>query len=469
MDLKELQDLVANGESSTLEFKKSTAKLKSAAESLCGFLNDGGGQVLIGVTDSGEIVGQHVTDSTQQEVAHTLRKLEPTANVKTGYVDVAQGKKVIILTAHPDNNFTPYVLDGRPYERKGTSTSRMPQALYQQLLLQKTMNPILWEQLPAVAVTLDDLDHEEIIRTLKDGIRLNRIDAIADTNDAHEVLKRLNLLENGQLTNAAAILFLKEIPGNYFQCVLRIARFRGHEKQDFIDSKHIYGNAFQLLQEAESFINRHTSISSYFKEDSFQRVDEPEYPVKAVREALINALCHRDYSVSAGSITVAVYDDRIEVSSVGGLLNGITPKDLWGAHVSLSRNRRITNVFFRRGLIEAFGTGTQEIIRLCEETGARKPDFYEQAGAFVVCLWSRQYEQKSDETVPADIEFTERQQEIIDVLSHHDFLTAKVLLENLQNPPAERTLREDLTFLKRHGIISSRGRGRNALWFIVET
>ncbi len=474
MDLKQLKYIVSHGESENLEFKRSTANLKGAVESLCAFLNYSGGQVLIGVTDSKKILGQHVTDSTQQELAHVLRKLEPTANVIIDYVEVTADKRVIVLTAYPDKNSVPYVLEGRPYERKGTSTSRMSQAQYQQLLIQKTMRPILWEELPATGITINDLDHEEIFKTLQEGIRLNRISTSANTDDPHEILQRLQLIENGQLINAAAILYLKEIPGNYFQCVLRIARFRGILKQDFIDSQHVYGNAFNLLHEAEVFINRHTSISSHFREDSYQRIDKPEYPVKAVREALINALCHRDYSNPGGSITVAIYDDRIEISSVGGLPNGIIPEDLWDAHASIPRNRRVTNVFFRRGLIESFGTGTQEIIRLCKEAKLNPPDFYEQAGAFVVRLWAKPYEHGIGKAaltpthVPEITSLTNRQHEIMESLSSRGPLTAKDLLGLLRYPPAERTFREDLTFLKGRGVINSRGRGRNAVWFIVE-
>lgn len=464
MDLNELRSIIRSGESENLEFKKSTASLKSAAETLCGFLNNNGGRVLIGVSDTKTIVGQHIADQTQQEIASILRKFEPTANVDLEYVDVENDRKVIVMTTHPDKYVMPYTFNGRAYERKGTATHLMPRSRYQQLLLKNTVSPVVWEELAASGITIDDLDHEEIVRTLKDGIRSKRIDSSADTDDPNEILKKLDLLKSGKITNAAAVLYLKKVPAHYYQCVLRIARFRGIIKRDLIDSKHLFGNAFLLLSEAENFINRHTSVASRFEEGNFQRIDEPEYPVKAIREAIINALCHRDYSSPSGSITIAIYDDRIEIASTGKLPNDLTPDDLKRVHVSAPRNRCITNVFFRRGLIEAFGIGTQEIIRSCREANMKDPDFFEQAGSFFVCLWSKHYrEPLSDES-----QLTSRQLEIIELLRSSDGLPPSQILSRLSQEISDRTLRTELRELKAKGLIDSTGKGPKTLWFFKQ-
>ncbi len=464
MNFNALKQLVSKGESHSLEFKRSTSKLKSAAEALCGFLNDRGGTVLIGVSDNKQIVGLDVTDQTQQEVAATLRQFEPTANISVDYVDIdGNNKKVIVMTAYPDKNSIPYTFRGRAYERNGSTTSQMPQARYHQLLLQKSMTPILWDEMVAEGVTIDELDYDEIRKTLNEGVKADRIQASFSTDDPKPILEKLQLIQSNHITNAAVVLFMKEVRSPYLQCVLRIARFKGTEKGSFIDSKHVFGNVFQLLREAETFISRTTAIASRFEDGNFQRIDEPEYHHKAVREAIVNALCHRDYSLPGGSVAISIYDDRLEIASSGTLPNNMTVEALTGNHSSHPRNRLITNVFFRRGLIEAFGTGIHEIVKSCDHYGVKAPEFFEQAGTFVVRLWSKHYEQPVS---GADTEITPRQQEILDILNRQAEASPRDIILQIDKKVTDRTLRSDLRSLKAKGLVDSSGKGRITKWFL---
>ncbi|MEN8236311.1 MAG: ATP-binding protein [Pseudomonadota bacterium] len=462
-NLEELQILVAAGESSTLEFKKSTANLKGAAESLCAFLNDGGGQVLIGVTDSGEIVGQHVTDNTQQEIAAVIRKFEPAINVTVTYCELSRcEKKVIVMSAIPDKRCTPYTFNGRAYERIGATTSQMNRSKYQQLLIEQNMNIQSWDSLPANNVRIEDLDEEEIAKTVQLGISANRVDPMVASQSAKEVLHRLKLLDDSRVTNAAVVLFCKDMPVNFMNCLIRMARFKGVTKGSFIDSRRLDGNAFKLLQEAETFIQRHVSISSRFEEGQFQRIDEPEYPPSALREALINALCHRDYSIQGGTISLAIYDDRIEITSPGLLPNGVTVQSLKEVHDSKPRNDGIANVFFRRGMIETFGIGTQAMVEACREYECQEPDFIERNDTFVVCFWAKHHQRKSKKNV----DLSSRQREILNILSQYNSLSAREIYNKMTKPPAERTLRHDLSHLKDLALINSKGFGPSAVWFL---
>ncbi len=463
MDIGNIQQIIKSGESRTIEFKRSTAKLKSAAKTLCAFLNGGGGTVFIGITDDKKIVGQHVTDQTKLEISNTLKKFEPSANITVDYVSIEKDKQSIVLNANPDQRCIPYSFDGRAYERKESDTHRMNQGRYQQLLLSRNLNPHSWESQFAVGVSLDDLDVAEITQTLKDIRSNKRIDAIINNDNIETSLKRLKLAEAGQLTNAAVVLFAKEPPGNYMQCVLRMARFKGIEKGDFIDSRHVFGNTFQLLKEAENFINRNTAIASNLKTGKLARDDQPEYPFDAVREALINAICHRDYASPGGSITIAIYNDRLEIANSGTLPPEITLNDLKEPHTSHPRNLRIINVFYRRGLIEAMGIGTQEIIKVCLAANMKEPDFFEQAGNFVVRLWSRHYK-TSFNAVTAKL--TDRQKFILEVLGNAK-LAPNEILGKLDEHISERTLRRELNLLQEQGCVNSEGAGWNRRWFIV--
>ncbi len=457
-----IKHLIENGESQTVEFKRSTAKLKNAAETLCAFLNGEGGTLFIGVSDDKKIIGQHVTDRTKLEIANTLKKFEPTANITIDYMNIDGDKSVIVFKAYPDQRCIPYSFDGRAYERKESETHLMNQSRYHQLLLSRNLKPNSWESQLAIGVSIDDLDAKEIYQTLKDVNRNKRIDVMTKNDDVFDILSRLKLIESDQITNAAVALFCKEVPGNYMQCVLRMARFRGIEKGSFIDSRHVFGNAFQLLIEAEQFINRNTTVTSQLKTGKLTRDDQPEYPFEAIREALINAICHRDYASLGGAITITIYDDRLEIANTGTLPSEISLSDLKEVHTSHPRNPRMINVFFRRGLIEAMGIGTQEIIKSCLSANMKEPDFFEQAGTFVVRLWSRHYKIGSDERIK---DLTDRQQAILKILADKKLAPSEIL-SLLEEQISERTLRRELSTLKKYGLVHSEGLvGKTRRWF----
>jgi len=464
MNIAELNKIITAGESSTLEFKRSSAKLKSAAESLCAFLNGYGGTVLIGVSDQGRIVGQEVTDNTKREIANTLLKFEPTTNISIEYIKIKDNKHIIMLCAHPDVRSLPYSFAGRAYERHESSTSLMTRNKYQQLIVSNHLNPSEWELQPEINVAVGDLDEGEIIRTVTEGIEKNHIDSTLASKDLNVILTRFHLLTDRQVNNAGAVLFLKEIRGEFVQCTLRLARFKGIEKTSFIDRKQVSGNAFQLLGEAESFVRRNTAVAGHIEEGKMERIDEPEYPFPAVREALINAICHRDYSSRSGSITMTIYDDRLEIANTG-LLFDITLDDLKKTHTSHPRNPTIVNVFYRRGLIEAMGMGTQEIISACEKASMKEPEFFEQAGTFVIRLWSRHY--KGKVMVETD-QLSEREKKILTILGSKQLSPQEILLL-LKEKISDRTLRRDLQSLKDKNYVDNQGQlGPKTKWFRIK-
>jgi ATP-dependent DNA helicase RecG len=170
-----LRKSVELGESENLEFKTSSASLSKSGTTLCGFLNGNGGQVLIGVNSKAEIVGQHVSDRTLQEVSEIFRKFEPPALLTMTQVTVKNGKSVIVISAFPRKFDVPFVFDGRPYQRIGSTTSIMPQHVYQRLLLERNHQNHGWETAQAPSYSLDDLDSEEILRTIRLGIEAGRL------------------------------------------------------------------------------------------------------------------------------------------------------------------------------------------------------------------------------------------------------------------------------------------------------
>lgn len=462
MRTDDIQSIIKKGESEVLELKKSTGQLTRAAESLCAFLNGSGGMVIIGVAPEGKIVGQQITDKTLQDIANTLRSIEPTTHIAMTQVALPESdREILVLEAIPVPEARPYVFAGRPYYRTGTTTAAMPQDMYQQLLLNRAHSKNRWETAAAVGVDIAELDLEEILRTIRTGIAVGRLPESTGSDPA-DVLDRLGLRSNGTILNAAVVLFGKVFLPNYTQCQLRLARFKGTTKTEFIDNKQIYGHAFSLLDEAMFFIQRHLPVAGRITPGVIERIDEPIFPPLALREALVNAFCHRDYANPGGAVSVAIFDDRMEIWSEGILPFGLKVEDLKRDHPSRPRNPLIADVFFRRGLVERWGRGTQTIVELCVQAGHPEPEFIEQAGSVGVRFLPRSY--VAPHRVESDL--TTRQREILQILAGNPMALRKIMNE-LINPPAEATVRDDIYHLKNLGMIRLDGYGRGAKWLLV--
>lgn len=191
--------------------------------------------------------------------------------------------------------------------------------------------------------------------------------------------------ENGKLcpTNTAILFFGKDPSEHISHHEIRIARFRGTTRLSFIDSKEIKGQIYNMLDEVESFFLRNTRLANKIVE--FKRVDIPEYPFEAIREAVINAIAHRDYTRRGTPIIVSIFDDRVEVSNPGGLLPGLNIKRLEGHHST--RNETICNIFHETLDMERFGTGIKKMKTSMEKHGLVDPEFLEEGDFFVVTFY----------------------------------------------------------------------------------
>lgn len=222
MNLPDLKKLVIRGESDTLEFKKSTGQRKEALRTLCAMLNGRGGVVLFGITDDGEIKGQQVSTGTMEDIAEELYRLEPPAFTDIERIEIGDEKEVIAVRVSAVGG--PYTYDGRSYMREGPTTRIMPQPRYERLLLEKMHAAHRWENQPAIGVTLEDLDRAEITRSVEEAIRRQRLED-PGTREPVELLTGMGLIRDGQLLNAAVVLFAKaeKLLPNYPQCLIRLA------------------------------------------------------------------------------------------------------------------------------------------------------------------------------------------------------------------------------------------------------
>jgi ATP-dependent DNA helicase RecG len=368
----------------------------------------------------------------------------------------------VLVVAVSVGQSQPYSYRGHAYRRVGTTNQPMSGDEYNRVLLERLHAETRWENQPATEWAVADLDQEEIRRTLEEGIRAGRVED-PGTREPEAVLRGLGLVKQGTLLRAAVVLFGRgeRLPADYPQCLLRVARFRGTGKTEFLDNRQFRGHAFELLVQAQRFLLDHVPVAGRIVPERLERVDEPLYPPLAVREALANAICHRDYSIGGGSIGVAMYDDRLEVTSSGTLHFGLTPAALFAPHESLPWNPLVASVFYRRGIIETWGRGTLKMAALAEGAGLPRPEIEEIAGAIVV----RFRRTESLPPVRREFDLTERQRAIRAMLPESGRgLALREIHARLEDDPTERQVREDLAVLKALGLADSSGRGRGARW-----
>lgn len=378
----DLRKLLAAGESRSLELKKSTAELRGALQTLCAFANGTGGRVVIGVSPDRAVVGQQVSDQTFHEIAAARERFEPPLAFDVEVVQVAPGRSLLVLSVSGPAESVPFTFEGRAYERVENTTRKMSQERYEELLLERAHSRRRWENQVADEVSLREIDRDELYRIVEAARSTGRLVGPVGRS-APDLLDRLGVRRKGKLLRAAVVLFGKTFLPDYPQCELRLARFRGNDKTEFLDQRQLRGPAFKLLEEAQLFCQRHFPLPGRVERDRLQRVDRPLIPPDAMREILVNALIHRDYSIAGGAVSLAVFDNRVEVWSAGRFPAGITPELLTRSHPSVQRNPIIADVFHRAGLIEKWGRGTNRVAEMCRAAGIDPPEFAEIGGSAV--------------------------------------------------------------------------------------
>lgn len=457
----QVESWVATGESETLEFKRTTGERKAGSQTLCAMLNTRGGRVLFGVTENHRTTGQDVSDHTIEEMAQEIREIDPPVYPTIERVPVDGGRELLVVAVATGPN-RPYSYKGKAYRRVGNTTQRLSRDEFDRMLLERVHAELRWENTDAKGWSIGDLDVAEIERTVDESIRRGRV-SDPGTRDPAELLRGLGLIKDGVLLRAAVVLFgrAERLEREWPQCLLRVARFRGDDRTEFLDNRQFHGNAFDLLVKAERFLRDNLPVAGRVAPGLFERVDDPLYPPVALREALANAFCHRDYSIGGGSVAVAIYDDRLEVTSSGALHFGLTAEMLFEPHESLPWNPLIAQVFYRRGIIERWGRGTIKMAELTASAGLPRPEIEDAGGCVTVRFRPTRY-------VPprrVGLDVSERQQAILSMLFEADRgLALREMVARLDGEPTERQVREDLATLRTLGLAAPTGHGRGARW-----
>ena len=417
--------------------------------------------MLIGVAPDGTAIGQQVGQRTIDHLTQEMRRISPPAYPSVEEVRVGADRHLIAVAVETGAS-QPYIYRGVAYRRSGNTTLALSQDQCDQMILERYHNEQRWENQPAEGWSIDDLDMGEIRRTLKEAVRQGRLEERGSQEPA-DMLRDLGLLEDGILLRAAVVLFghSKRIKSTLPQCLLRVARFRGVEPLVLLDNRQFRGNAFFLLESAERFLMDALPPAPRDETERSDRPDDLLFPSAATREALANALCHRDYLFGGGSIGVAVFDDRLEITSDGPLHFGLTPETLFGPHPSRPWNPLIANAFYRRGIIERWGAGTLKMVQLVESAGLPTPEI-EDSGLSVTVRF------RSIGRIPhppAGYGHINRKVAILGLLGFAPWcLAVREICAKLAPSATEHQVRRALTDLRHRGRVVPTGRGRASRW-----
>ena len=454
MDIKEI---VKNGENKTIEFKEIIPNSKKISQTAVAFANGAGGKILIGITDDRKIVGI----DEKQDIFKIIDDLNtiiydscyPNINADI-YTENKDNKTILVIEVFP-GNLKPYYIksmgkENGVYIRVGASNRK---ASYENILeLERQRRNITFDE------EIDwDLEYEDLnLDFLKKKFKENGKDF------SEEKLLNLGLIKkNGndlKVTRGLGIIL-----GLYENTNINCARFKGKTMDIFLDKKEFTGDIFGKIENIQMFLSNHLNISSKF--ENFQRKDILEIPMLALREGIINAIVHRDYSNQGRDIKIGIYDDVVEIVSPGGLPSTLTIEQIYSGRSEI-RNRVLARIFKELNFIEKWGSGINRMINLCKEVNLKVPEIKETGDSIVLTFYRTENSAglvpdsaglvpDSAGLVPDKNNLSDTELKVFGIIE--DRTTRKYIQDKLSF--SERMIRKTLNILQEKGLIEKVGKG----------
>ena len=352
--MKTLSDLLALGEGSTVEFKRSLRS--DPGREICAFANASGGVILLGVDDDGTVRGVERHNRLKSQVQSIARSADPPVSVEL------ESMGDVLAISVPAQRGKPYSFGGKFFIRDGASSQQMSRDEIREFFFAEGV--IRFDESPCRRFSLDsDLDDET-------WAVFRRRAKIPDHMEPETALANLDLVTgDGGITNAGAWLLAKDIRRFHASAHLSCALLQGTTKTRILDRRDFPGDVYSMIEGAMMWVRSKVNVH-YVITGSVKREERPELPMDAIREAVVNAVAHRDYR-STANVQVCLYHDRLEVISPGGLPAGMTEAEL--GMKSVPRNPLLFGVLHRMDAVEHIGSGIRRIRDLCREWGVPAP------------------------------------------------------------------------------------------------
>lgn len=456
----EIHEILVMPEGKTLEFKQDLSSIKPIMKTLVAFANTAGGTLIIGRADGGKIIGIEDIFAAEERLANAIAdSIHPPLMPEIETISIEGKSLIVIRVAYWKGPF--YIKAQGPqagvYIRLG-STNRVagPETVSE---LQRSVSNISFDQLPCPDVDINGLDMGRIKKAFTGKkIEKNKLESLG-----------ILVPYAGKLvcSNGGLILFGEDhVRNRYFSnSTVRCARFQGTDKVHFIDQYDCEGTILEAITEVSHFIRRNTRLAAEI--DYLYRKDISEYSPIALREILINALVHADYSIQGMHPRIAIYSDRMEIENPGMLPFGYT-MDKFALGVSHIRNKVIARVFRELQLMEEWGTGCKRIKEACDTGGYAYPVWEELGTAIRVALTPHNATLDRFRVRESSLseELTLRQKRILKLMDKQEPQSAKKIHAELNEAISERTVRECLLELREQGHVLLIGKGPSTLWVI---
>ena len=443
-----IKHLIKSGESERLDFKENF--MKEAIETVVAFANTVGGQMLIGVNDKGIIKGVTLSkETTKNWINEISQAIEPKITISM-HVEKSDEANIVVVNV-PEAPIKPIGFKGRCYRRSATSNKPMTPSEIAEMHLFST--GASWDAFECNAA-INDIDPSKVKKYATLAIESGRRNF---KEDSKTILKKIDIIKK-RPTWAGILLFGKEPQKLAIQSAVHCGKFK-LDKTQILDDLMIRNDLIAEVDEAIGFIKKHISVRYDF-EGTPRRKEVWEYPLSALREAVINAIVHRDYAVSA-NVQIEIYEDRIQIWSPGKLPSGLRIEDLYNPeHKSIIRNKLIAQVFYDIGLIEKYGSGTGRIIELCKEHGLPEPEFREDSIGFSTTFRKDTY----TERYLKELGLNERQ------VNSFIYIKKKKKISNKEyrniTGLSDEGARKDLKIMVEKGLLKPIGKGRAASFIV---
>lgn len=442
-----LLSLIQSGEGYNVEFKvRVPNKLKELSEEICAFANAAGGVLLIGVGDDNKIHGAEIDNTKRSAIQNSLNEINP--HIPTGFYSVeVEGRTVWVIEVNSGPQ-KPYVLSGAIYVRQGPNTQKLTTVEQMRDFFQQS-DRIYFDESPCPSFDI----HRDIDQTWFEEFRLES--GLSKAISREQIIQNMKLeLPEGNFKNGG-VLFFGATPEQFLEtAVIRCIAFEGTNKTQIIDDKIFGGPLIKQYNQAMVWLKNKLDVR-YDIDGSGPRKEFWEIPETALKETIINALCHRDYYDKGAKTTIELFENRIEVSNPGGLSSAISPADF--GTKSHSRNPLIFGLFMRIRMVEQVGSGIGRIRDEMKEAKLPEPEF-KTDGMFTVVL------HRTVEKTMGEISLSKTARRLIELIKYQPDITTKELANALDI--TDKGVEYNLAKMQKSGILVREGSRKSGVWKI---
>jgi len=447
-------ETIKAGESETTEFKTSLAEWRDVVESISAFSNKNGGTIFIGVGDNCEIVGIDIGKKTIENLANQIKQNTDPVIYSSIHVENVDENEIIVVDV-VEYEQKPVFAFGRAFIRVGKSNQKLGYEGIRNLAL--NTSKVYWDARACVGAGLEDIDEETVEWFLKTRFTKRRV-AIPPQMRFEEMLMNVGCAKrvdkDVKPTNAGVAFFCK-YSQRFIPLRILCARFKGVDlSRTTLDSLDCSGTLVEMLDDIEEFIKRNIRLFGFKTPFSFRRIDKLEYPIEAIREAVLNALVHRDYEAPS-DIRVFIFDDRIEITNPGSFPHGTTPEN----PLHIPRNPMLCQLMRDIGYIEKYGSGIYFMKEICNDWGIPAPDFKVSDIETKVIFKSGGEAVVVSEIENLGIELNDRQRNALKSAFKKGFINNQNYRE--LNGVSDETSRRELSQLVEKGLLKIKGKGRS--------